>query len=146
MDNYNYPVGADTDDAPWNEEILEPVVVDCCVSYSLSKTMPVMVNNYSVSEETEREVDDDKHIHTRKFLDYHFDNTDFTEEFENDITVLGIPALLEELKWLAEEKIKTIKDSDTLTYEEQKREIKYFEKIIKSAKGWQEDEVAVCPE
>ena len=35
MDNYNYPAGADTEDAPWNKEILEPVVVDCCVSYSL---------------------------------------------------------------------------------------------------------------
>lgn len=146
MDNYNYPAGADTEDAPWNKEVLEPVVVDCCVSYSLSKTMPIIVNNYSVSTESDIEKDDDRHSHTRKFLDYHFDDTDFVEEFKNDGSVLGIPELLDELKGLAWQRIETIKDTDAMTHEEQRREIRDLEKIIKSAEGWQEDEVAVCPE
>ena len=44
--NYDYPMGADTPDAPWNEPILpeKEFEVTCC--QTLSKTTSVITNNY----------------------------------------------------------------------------------------------------
>ena len=46
MDNYNFPAGADTSDAPWNQtEVPEKAFeVTCC--QVLSKTVTVTTNNY----------------------------------------------------------------------------------------------------
>ena len=41
MDNYNYPMGADTPDAPWNQEITEMEKYDVEVNYTLTKNMTV---------------------------------------------------------------------------------------------------------
>lgn len=47
MDNYNYPMGADTDNAPWNQIDSEPVEVEVTVSITLSKTVKVYVDDYT---------------------------------------------------------------------------------------------------
>lgn len=41
MNNYDYPVGSDTPDAPWNQELDEEVEVLISVTYS--KSMSVLV-------------------------------------------------------------------------------------------------------
>ena len=46
MDNYNYPMGADTADAPWNQVEPEPIEVEVTVSITLSKTVKVYVDDY----------------------------------------------------------------------------------------------------
>lgn len=55
-DNYNYPVGADNADAPWNEDIKEPQEVEVTVSITLSKTVKVKVTDYRVALE-ERDIE-----------------------------------------------------------------------------------------
>lgn len=59
MNNYDYPLGADNAKAPWNEP--PKVTMDVTVSVSISKTMPIEVDNYDVDldtikEEVERQV------------------------------------------------------------------------------------------
>ena len=39
MDNYNYPMGADTSDAPWNQSDPKPVNVEVQVTIVLTKTI-----------------------------------------------------------------------------------------------------------
>ena len=46
MDNYNYPMGADTPDAPWNEPMIPELEFDVTISMSLSKTVKCMSNKY----------------------------------------------------------------------------------------------------
>lgn len=48
MDNYNYPMGADTKDAPWNSKKEKEIEVS--VSITLSKTVKVNVTDYIESE------------------------------------------------------------------------------------------------
>ena len=50
-DNYNYPVGADNAEAPWNEDIKESQEVEVTVSITLSKTVKVKVDDYRVALE-----------------------------------------------------------------------------------------------
>lgn len=48
MDNYNYPVGSDTPDSPWNQPDIPDKEVEVLVSVTLSKTVKVWVNDYKV--------------------------------------------------------------------------------------------------
>ena len=106
----NYPMGAALDpSAPYNQSDPEPVEVDCCVSYSLSKSMPVKVHNYSVYEEYESDIDDDGHRYCHKFQENNFDDTNLIEEFKNDDAAIGIPTLLKELPELAEYMIEQLR-------------------------------------
>lgn len=148
----NYPMGAALDpSAPYNQSNPEPVEVDCCVSYSLSKSMPVKVQNYNVSEEYESDIDDEGHRYCHKFKENNFDDTNFIEEFKNDNAAIGIPTLLKELKKLSQEAIDLYKEklgiiSDKSYIELFKRKIKHYEYLIKSSEGWIVDELDVCQE
>lgn len=53
MDNYNYPVGADTKEAPWNQEDPEPMTVKLHATFNLEKDMVV-----SAASEEEPDVKD----------------------------------------------------------------------------------------
>lgn len=148
----NYPMGAALDpSAPYNQSNPEPVEVDCCVSYSLSKSMPVKVQNYNVSEEYESDIDDEGHRYYHKFKENNFDDTNFIEEFKNDDTAIGIPTLLKELKKLSQEAIDLYKEklsiiSDKSYIESFKKKIKHYEYLIKASEGWIVDELDVCQE
>lgn len=48
MNNYDYPMGADTSDAPWNQVDLPEREIEVTVSVTLSKTVKVMVDDYKV--------------------------------------------------------------------------------------------------
>ena len=52
MNNYNnYPMGADTPDAPWNQVEPEPRKIEVTVSITLSKTVEVEVTDYTAEED-----------------------------------------------------------------------------------------------
>lgn len=55
MDNYNYPIGADIPEAPWNQKKPESKEIEVTVSITLSKTVKIKVDNYT----QETEVDED---------------------------------------------------------------------------------------
>lgn len=148
----NYPMGAALDpSAPYNQPNPEPVEVDCCVSYSLSKSMPVKVHNYSVSEEYESDIDDEGHRYCHKFNENNFDGTNFIEEFKNDDTAIGIPTLLKELQRLCKEKIEILRDEIALTYipggkKKVRTEIAHYLYILNATRDWTIDELDVCQE
>lgn len=48
MDNYNYPMGADTKDAPWNQEENPEREIEVTVSVTLSKTVKIKVSDYDI--------------------------------------------------------------------------------------------------
>ena len=51
MDNYNFPIGADNSDAPWNEIELPAIDTEVTVSITISKTIKVPVVDYTLDEE-----------------------------------------------------------------------------------------------
>lgn len=48
--NWDYPAGADTPDAPWNEKELPEREFDVAVSYSISREAKVTTNDYDGGE------------------------------------------------------------------------------------------------
>ena len=56
MNNYDYPLGADTSSAPWNETDKEPKKVKVTISLVLSKTMDIEVDDYNVVEDENNSV------------------------------------------------------------------------------------------
>lgn len=50
MDNYNYPMGADTKDAPWNQVDNPEREIDVTVSVTLSKTVKIKVSDYEITD------------------------------------------------------------------------------------------------
>ena len=51
MNNYDYPIGSDTPDAPWNQVDPEPKKIKVTVSITLSKTVEVEVTDYTAEED-----------------------------------------------------------------------------------------------
>jgi len=46
MDNYNYPMGADTPDAPWNIKENPPLKVRVAVSLTIDKEFEIVTSDY----------------------------------------------------------------------------------------------------
>ena len=61
MDTYNFPLGADTKDAPWNKEETPKREFDVFISQTLSKSTTVSTNNYiyNVEKGEDGEVEED---------------------------------------------------------------------------------------
>lgn len=50
MDNYSYPIGADTPNAPWNQVDNPEREIEVTVSVTLSKTVKIKVSDYSITD------------------------------------------------------------------------------------------------
>ena len=50
MNSYDYPLGADTKDAPWNQEELPEREIEVTVSVTLSKTVKIKVSDYTITD------------------------------------------------------------------------------------------------
>ncbi len=151
MENYPSNIDPRASYCPWNQSDPKPIEVDCCVSYSLSKSMPVKVHNYSVSEEYESDMDDEGHRYCNKIQENYFDDTNFIEEFKNDDSAFGIPALLTELQKLVKERVKKLTDNFNLTKsynvrQKIREQINHYESILQASKDWTIDELDVCQE
>ncbi len=151
MENYPSNIDPRASYCPWNQSDPKPVEVDCCVSYSLSKSMPVRIQNYSTSEEYESDIDDEGQRYCHKFQENNFDDTNFIEEFKNDDTAFGIPALLTELQKLVKERVKELTDNFNLTKsysvrQKIREQINHYESILQASKDWIVDELDVCQE
>lgn len=78
MDNYNYPLGADTSDAPWNQEDLQEREIEVTVSVTISSTVKVKVSDYEVIDSGK---DEDGHYY--EHIDY--SNCDLKKAVEEQI-------------------------------------------------------------
>lgn len=78
MDNYNYPMGADTPDAPWNQVDLPEKEIEVTISLTLSKTVKIFVDDYIIEEEF-----DDGHY----YKSCNFSECDLHEAVKNQIVL-----------------------------------------------------------
>ena len=80
MDNYNYPMGADTKDAPWNQVDNPEREIEVTVSVTLSKTVKIKVSDYEVTDSGKDE--DGEH-----FEDIDYSNCDLKGAVEGQIVL-----------------------------------------------------------
>lgn len=80
MDNYNYPIGADTSKAPWNQVDQPEKEIEVLVSVTLSKTVKVRVDDYKV-------VDCGKDEDGDYFEDIDFSECDLQGAVENQVVL-----------------------------------------------------------
>ena len=80
MDNYNYPMGADTPDAPWNQVDNPEREIEVLVSITLSKTFKVKVSDYTIADSGK---DEDGNY----FEDIDYSGCDLEEAVERQIVL-----------------------------------------------------------
>ena len=80
MDNYNYPMGSDTPDAPWNQSENPEKEIEVTVCISLSKTIKIRVSDYEI---TDCGKDEDGYY----FEDVDYSNCDLKGAVEEQITL-----------------------------------------------------------
>lgn len=80
MDNYNYPMGADTKDAPWNQVDNPKREIDVTVSVTLSKTIKIKVSDYEIT-------DSGKDEDGEYFEDIDYSNCDLKSAVEEQIVL-----------------------------------------------------------
>ena len=78
MDNYNYPMGSDTKDAPWNQVDNPKREIDVTVSVTLSKTVKIKVSDYEIT-------DSGKDKDGEYFEDIDYSNCDLKDAVEEQI-------------------------------------------------------------
>ena len=81
MDNYNYPMGADTPDAPWNQRDPEPVEVEVQVSIARPKNIKLPVTDYIVEPGG---IDEDGVPMSQLYV---FDDCDFHQALKDNVTL-----------------------------------------------------------
>ena len=151
------PPGAENDpNAPWNEPP-EPDEVDIEVtaSYSMSRTYTISTNDYipTIKEDYDVDIDEDGNrcVTGGRYKSQDFSDTNWEKAFENDSNALGIPALLEVLHKVADEKVSFfIKELEKDHTSEGKkiinRWLKEWQNIKQSCENWIVDEFVVVPE
>lgn len=80
MDNYNYPIGADTKNAPWNQTDNPEREIEVTVSVTLSKTIKIKVSDYEI-------IDFGKDEDGEYFEDIDYSNCDLKKAVEEQITL-----------------------------------------------------------
>lgn len=80
MDNYNYPIGADTKDAPWNQADNPEREIEVTVSVTLSKTVKIKVSDYEIT-------DSGKDEDGEYFEDIDYSKCDLKRAVEEQITL-----------------------------------------------------------
>ncbi len=53
MDNYNYPMGADNENAPWNEQTNDEREFEVCITATMTKTVNVYTDDYECEYDEE---------------------------------------------------------------------------------------------
>lgn len=86
-DNYNYPLGADTPDAPWNRQDVPEINVDCDMTVILVKSaVPVVTDQYTKDESGYTEITDGGLDLIKRYKQQHFSITDMLSELKQYIT------------------------------------------------------------
>lgn len=71
-DNYNYPPGADTPDAPWNEPATKPVSINVDVSITLNRLTTVSTCGYNPTVDEEDGIPGHELLDTYQDIERHF--------------------------------------------------------------------------
>ena len=93
MNNYDYPIGSDTPNAPWNQVDPEPRKIEVTVSITLSKTVEVEVSDYTAEED----YDEDGY----NGINYDYSKCDLKQAVRDQVT---LPNSTEEFKdWIEDD-------------------------------------------
>lgn len=131
-DNYNYPPGADNEYAPWNEPVIPEKEFEVTCSQSLSKTVPVITDNYIPGASGVDYESDDEGGYTA--VGWHdpddTSDTNWAEEYHaNDYhTPLQLIQLFEQVL------------KNNLEHGIVFRSSEFTQDLINECKGWTEDE------
>lgn len=138
-DNYNFPAGADTLEAPWNQPEIPEEEFEVTCSQSLSKTTSVRTSNYIPGASgVDYEPDDEGGYVTSAWHDDpDTSDTNWAEEYhDNDhytpIQLIGL------YKETLKEQLKSWEDMDEIA--SAKAQIRRIEHLIEECEGWIEDE------
>lgn len=80
QDNFNYPVGADNDRAPWNQVDNPEKEIEVTVSVTLSKTVKIKVSDYEI-------IDSGKDEDGEYFEDIDYSKCNLKKAVEDQITL-----------------------------------------------------------
>ena len=138
-DNYNYPAGADTPDAPWNQSDPDDMDFDVTCSQTLSKTVTVTTNNYIPGAEgVDYESDDEGGCYASPWHDDpDTSDTNWAEEYHNNDHYTPIQ-LIELYKETLKEQLKSWEGMDEIP--STKAQVRRIEHLIEECEGWTEDE------
>lgn len=129
-DNYNYPAGADTPDAPWNQQEPTEKVFDLEVGYILTKTAQVSSVDYEGGY-----IDYDEDGAYEEPCDYTGDTQkDYEEEWYSPSEMLSDYSLM-----LKEQLVETILRYRKYRRISDKTGIDVLRRKIESAQGWEEE-------
>lgn len=124
-DNYNYPLGADTPDAPWNEPSPpKERKFDCHVIVTMEKDVRVPTQNYNEF------VDEDE---MGKRLECDTSETDWEHEY--NANCITLTEMLNELKQYVE--------SDLAMTGKNTGKGRYLQELLEACQGWQNVETTI---
>ena len=118
MNNYDYPLGTDTKDAPWNQEELPEREIEVTISVTLSKTVKIKVSDYTITGSGKDEDGD------------YFEDVDYSD--------CDLNGAVEEQIYLPQEAGQLIKDFDIGTVK--------AKNIAEDLSNWNVDEMEVILE
>lgn len=148
MNNFDYPVGSDTQDAPWNEQPQSEHEFNVTCSQSLSKDTTVFTNDFK--EEWEDDYDGENHF-CHMIPDT--SDTDWKGAYKDNRHYTPLE-LIECLKVSSEEALESLKkelwdiraDGDLNKVKDLERRIHNLENLIEECTGWVEDETEIVEE
>lgn len=144
-DNYNYPLGADTPNAPWNQKKLKPLDVNCYISCSLSKDVTVTTSNYITEEWEDYDIDTEGNCTHTVEVNYDYSNCNFNEDYHREH--YSIPELLKQLEVFLHSAIEDLeKSAPEITAENKvakRTQLKIYKQMLGDCKGWTLDEEEV---
>ena len=135
MNNYNYPLGANTPDAPYNKSDQKPVQVKVTISQSLSRSTTIEVTDYIAKEYADAEYDEDGYLNITGGIKYDFSDSNLLEAYKIDNWT--IPELLNELKNYIQQDL----DKGCSKSKES-----YLKHMIASCEDWELDEEEIIKE
>ena len=118
MNNYDYPLGTDTKDAPWNQKELPEREIEVTISVTLSKTVKIKVSDYTITDSGKDEDGD------------YFEDVDYSD--------CDLNGAVEEQIYLPQEAGQLIKDFDIGTVK--------AKNIEEDLSNWNVDEMEVILE
>lgn len=143
--NYDYPAGADTPDAPWNEPVIPERDFDVTCSQSLSKTVTITTDNYIPGASgVDYEPDDEGGCCAVSWKDP--DNTSDTN-WGSEYASNGYKTPLELIQLFKETLEQQLKSWEGMGDEPcAKKEIHRIKHLIEECSNWTEDETEFIEE
>lgn len=119
-DNYNYPAGADTPDAPWNETRIPERDFKLGIAVTLSRDVTICTDNYLPEYDEE---DGHTYANTK--------DTDWHKEYEEKC--FTIPDLLNELQSYIKQDLERYKGNASKE--------RHLNEMLEACQGWSVDDV-----